>query len=173
LTGTSAVHPFRLSVLGAMVCRKQLARVELQPLIREASAHGSTPIPGTQRRHIGEKTIEAWYAWRREGIAGLAPKARVDRGRSRISAPIQEAVLATTASRQARKPAPLGAPDRAPARSRRHRREREPVTLGPKKSAASPPSSPARYPPTAGSRFVAGDRTGRPWVTLIALRGVH
>jgi transposase InsO family protein len=30
-----------------------------------------------------------------------------------------------------------------------------------------------RYPPTAGSRFVASDRTGRPWITLIALRGVH
>jgi len=29
-------------------------------------------IPGTQRRHLGEKTIQAWYyAWRREGIAML------------------------------------------------------------------------------------------------------
>ena len=28
--------------------------------------------------------------------------------------------------------------------------------------------------PTAGRfRFVASDRTGRPWITLIALRGVH
>ena len=34
------------------------------------------------------------YAWRREGIAGLAPKARLDRGQSRISAPIQRAVPA-------------------------------------------------------------------------------
>jgi putative transposase len=85
---------FRLSVLGPMVSREQLARGELQPLIRELSAR-EYAIPGTQRRHIGEKTIEAWYyAWRRDGIAGLAPKARVDRGRSRISAPIQQAVLA-------------------------------------------------------------------------------
>ena len=30
-----------------------------------------------------------------------------------------------------------------------------------------------RYPPTAGSRFVASDRTGRPWITLIVLRGVR
>ena len=52
-------------------------------------------IPGTQRRHIGEKTLEArYYAWRREGIAGLAPKARADRGQSRIAVPIQQAVLA-------------------------------------------------------------------------------
>ena len=28
--------------------------------------------------------------------------------------------------------------------------------------------------PTDGrSRFVASDRTGRPWITLIVLRGVH
>jgi hypothetical protein len=28
--------------------------------------------------------------------------------------------------------------------------------------------------PTAGRfRFVASDRTGRPWITLIELRGVH
>jgi hypothetical protein len=28
--------------------------------------------------------------------------------------------------------------------------------------------------PTDGRfRFVASDRTGRPWITLIALRGVH
>ncbi len=28
--------------------------------------------------------------------------------------------------------------------------------------------------PTAGRfRFVASDRTGRPWITLFALRGVH
>ena len=85
---------FRLSVLGPVVSRERLARGELQQLIR-ALAQREYAIPGTQRRHIGEKTIQAWYyAWRREGIAGLAPKARVDRGQSRISAPIQQAVLA-------------------------------------------------------------------------------
>lgn len=30
-----------------------------------------------------------------------------------------------------------------------------------------------RYPPTAGSRFVASARTSRPWITLVAPRGVH
>ena len=30
-----------------------------------------------------------------------------------------------------------------------------------------------RCPPPAGSRFVASDRTGRPWTTLIGDRGVH
>ena len=85
---------FRLSVLGPMVSREKLGRGELQQLIREL-AQREYAIPGTQRRHLGEKTIQAWYyAWRREGIAGLAPKVRVDRGRSRITPAIQEAILA-------------------------------------------------------------------------------
>ena len=85
---------FRLSVLGPMVSREQLAHGELQQLIRELAAR-EYAIPGTQRRRLGEKTIQAWYyAWRREGIAGLAPKVRADRGQSRIGPEIQEAILA-------------------------------------------------------------------------------
>ena len=85
---------FRLSVLGPMVSCERLDRGELRQLIREL-AQREYAIPGSERRHIGEKTIEAWYyAWRRLGLAGLAPKARVDRGQSRLSAPIQQAVLA-------------------------------------------------------------------------------
>ncbi len=85
---------FRLSVLGAMVSRERLDRGELRQLIREL-AQREYAIPGSARRHIGEKTIQAWYyAWRREGITGLAPKTRVDRGQSKISPQIQQAVLA-------------------------------------------------------------------------------
>jgi len=85
---------FRLSVLGPMVSREQLEHGELQRLIREL-AQREYAIPGTQRRHLGEKTIQAWYyAWRREGIAGLEPKIRVDRGQSKIAPEIQEAILA-------------------------------------------------------------------------------
>ncbi|MDZ7883987.1 MAG: helix-turn-helix domain-containing protein [Mycobacterium sp.] len=44
---------------------------------------------------MAEKTIQAWYyAWQREGIAGLAPKPRTDRGQSRLKPDIQAAVLA-------------------------------------------------------------------------------
>jgi transposase InsO family protein len=89
---------FRLSVLGPLVSRERLARGELQQLIREL-AQREYAIPGTQRRHVGEKTIEAWYyAWRREGLAGLAPKTRADRGNSRLSPILQQAVL--TAKRE-------------------------------------------------------------------------
>jgi transposase InsO family protein len=85
---------FRLSVLGPLVSREQLARGELQQLIRELSAR-EYAIPGTRRRHIGEKTIEAWYyAWRRNGLDALAAKPRADRGSSKISPAVQEAILA-------------------------------------------------------------------------------
>jgi transposase InsO family protein len=85
---------FRLSVLGPVVSREQLGHGELQQLIRELATR-EYAIPGTQRRRLGEKTIQAWYyAWRRDGIAGLQPKVRVDRGRSKITSEIQEAILA-------------------------------------------------------------------------------
>lgn len=84
---------FRLSVLGPLVSREQLAHGELQQLIRELSAR-EYAIPGTRRRHVGEKTIQAWYyAWRRQGLDGLAPKQRADRGSSKLSPELQEAIL--------------------------------------------------------------------------------
>ena len=52
---------FRLSVLGPMVSREQLGRGELQGMIREL-AQREYAIPGSQRRRVGEKTIEAWYS---------------------------------------------------------------------------------------------------------------
>jgi len=85
---------FRLSVLGPLVSRERLERGELQQIIREL-AQREYAIPGSRRHYLGEKTIEAWfYRWRREGIAGLTPKIRVDRGQSKLPAAIQEAILA-------------------------------------------------------------------------------
>lgn len=85
---------FRLSVLGPLVSRERLERGELQQGIREL-AQREYAIPDSKRRHLGEKTIEAWYyAWRRDGINGLLPKTRVDGGQSKIAPQVQEAVLA-------------------------------------------------------------------------------
>ena len=85
---------FRLSVLGPLVSRERLARGELQQLIREL-AQREYAIPGSRRQLLGEKTIQAWYyAWRREGIAGLTPKVRVDRGQSKLTPAIQAAIVA-------------------------------------------------------------------------------
>ena len=85
---------FRLSVLGPLVSRERLARGELQQLIREL-AQREYAIPGSRRRLLGEKTIQAWfYAWRRQGIAGLTPKVRVDRGQSKLTPAVQAAIVA-------------------------------------------------------------------------------
>jgi putative transposase len=92
-----AVDPvalFRVSVLGPLVSRERLQRGELQQIIREL-AQRDYAIPGSRRRFVGEKTIEAWYyAWRRDGIEGLSPKPRIDRGRSKLPADVQEALVA-------------------------------------------------------------------------------
>ena len=85
---------FRLSVIGPLISRERLARGELQQLIRDLSTR-EYAIPGTRRRHIGEKTIQAWYyAWRGHGIDALAAKPRADRGVSKMSPALQEEILA-------------------------------------------------------------------------------
>jgi putative transposase len=85
---------FKLTVLGPLISRERLERGELQQLMREA-AQREYAIPGTQRRRISHKTIQAWYyAWRRSGLDALAPKPRADRGSSKISPALQEAILA-------------------------------------------------------------------------------
>jgi transposase InsO family protein len=85
---------FRLGVLGPLTSRGELVRGDLARLIRQI-AQQEYAIPGSERRHISEKTLRAWYdLWRREGIAGLASKPRTDRGASKLSEPVQSAVLA-------------------------------------------------------------------------------
>jgi transposase InsO family protein len=85
---------FRLSVLGPLVSRDRLHRGELQQIIREL-AQREYAIPNSHRQQIGEKTIENWLRkFRREGIEGLAPKVRIDRGQSKITPALQEAILA-------------------------------------------------------------------------------
>lgn len=91
------IHPvalFRYSVLGPLLSRAQLARGELKATLR-ALAERHYAIPGSEHTRLSEKTIEAWYyAWQRGGIEALEPKARSDRGRSKIPPEIQEAILA-------------------------------------------------------------------------------
>jgi putative transposase len=90
------IHPvalFRLSVLGPLASRERLERGELKVLIRELAGR-SYAIPGAKRTRVSEKTLESWYyAWRRGGIEALAPKARCDKGGSKLSAQLQAACL--------------------------------------------------------------------------------
>ncbi len=89
------IHPhalFRLSVLGPLASRDRLEQGDLKRLLRELAAQ-SYAIPDSKRVFLSEKTIEGWYyAWKREGIEALTPKYRSDRGRSKISEPLQEAL---------------------------------------------------------------------------------
>jgi putative transposase len=91
------IHPvalFRYSVLGPLVSRAELQRGELKATLREL-AERHYDIPGSHKSRLSEKTIEAWYyAWSRGGIEALQPKARSDRGQSKIAPEIQEAILA-------------------------------------------------------------------------------
>lgn len=88
-----AIALFRLSVLGPLISRERLDRGELQRIIRDL-ARRDYAIPGSDRRRIGEKTLEGWYyAWRKHGLEGLVPKPRNDRGVSKLSPAIQEAIL--------------------------------------------------------------------------------
>jgi putative transposase len=85
---------FRLSVLGPLISRERLERGELQQILRELASR-EYAIPGTRRRHLSEKTIQAWYyAWRLHKLDGLTPKVRADRGQSKLSAATQAAILA-------------------------------------------------------------------------------
>ena len=91
------IHPmalFRYSVLGTLVSRAELQRGELKAILHELAAR-HYDIPGSRNSLLSEKTIEAWfYAWRRGGIEALTPKARSDRGQSKIAPEVQEAILA-------------------------------------------------------------------------------
>ncbi|CAJ3054760.1 integrase catalytic subunit [Burkholderia pseudomallei] len=85
---------FRLSVLGPIVSRERLERGELLQLLRQLALK-EYAIPGSRRRHISERTLQTWYyAWRREGIAGLGIRPRTDTGRSKLPEAVQAAVLA-------------------------------------------------------------------------------
>jgi len=90
----NATALFRLSVLGPLVSRDDLERGDLQKIIREL-AKKEYAIPGSNRRYLGEKTIEAWYyAWRKQGVEGLIPLQRTDRGVSKLPIAAQEALVA-------------------------------------------------------------------------------
>ncbi len=91
------IHPvalFRSTVLGPLISRDQLARGELKKTIKQLASY-HYDIPGSRNSHLSEKTIEAWYyAWRRGGIEALTPRARSDRGQSKIARAHQQAILA-------------------------------------------------------------------------------
>jgi len=90
---TERIAIFRLSVLGPLVSRQHIERGELKKLIRDIASRDYA-IPYTDKTRIAEKTIEGWYyAYLRENLDGLKPKKRMDRGVSKISSQIQDAII--------------------------------------------------------------------------------
>ncbi len=84
---------FRHGILGPLVSQIKIERGELKSLIREA-ADRDYDIPGSRRSRIAEKTIEGWfYTFQREGLDGLRPKIRIDRGLSKLPLDIQETII--------------------------------------------------------------------------------
>ena len=90
-------HPmalFRLSVLGPLASRGDLAHGELKRVIQELASR-EYDVPGSGLQHIAAKTIESWYyTYQRENLDGLVPKTRSDLGKSKLSQAVQEAILA-------------------------------------------------------------------------------
>jgi len=90
------IHPvalFRLTVLGQLASRQSLPRGELKTIVKDL-AHKHYDIPGSRHTLVSEKTIEAWYyAWKKGGVEALAPKRRIDRGRSKIPGALQTEII--------------------------------------------------------------------------------
>jgi len=90
------LHPlalFRLSVLGPLISRHSLRRGEVKTLIRELTAQ-TYNIPGSRRVHLSEQTILRWYYdWKRQGIEGLVPASRRDKGQTQLSHEVQNALI--------------------------------------------------------------------------------
>lgn len=93
---------FRLSVIGPLVSRARLEKGELKSLI-QAMAKQYYQVPRGSQAQLSSKTIERWYyLWRAQGVEGLAPQARVDRGKTQIPEDIQEQILSLKRERPSR-----------------------------------------------------------------------
>jgi putative transposase len=81
-THQEAVAVFRHGVLGA-VTQAQLDRGALREALAGLAAQRFRPPGSTTTRSYSFTTLERWYyAYRRRGLAGLAPRARSDKGRA-------------------------------------------------------------------------------------------
>jgi len=90
------LHPqilFRLSVIGQLASRQQLAHGEIKKIAREL-AQQTYQIPGSRRIFLSESTILRWYYdWKKNSIDGLHPKTREDKGKSHLCSNVQDALL--------------------------------------------------------------------------------
>jgi putative transposase len=89
----SDVALFRYSVLGSLTSRINLAKGDVKKIINEQASE-LFDIPNSNRNKISARTIEKWYyKWKRQGINGLEPKIRSDKGDSKLSSVIKAQVV--------------------------------------------------------------------------------
>lgn len=89
----SDIALFRFSVLGPLTSRIDLSRGDIQTIIK-AQAEKEYDIPHSERHKISPRTIEKWYyQWKKEGMSGLEPKVRQDKGSSKLTAVIRARII--------------------------------------------------------------------------------
>ena len=88
-----AVALFRLGVIGGLVSRP-LCRGGQKNELRELAARRYLPPGADTARNYSVTTLERWlYAYRANGLEGLRPKIRTDRGHCRALTPEQRQLL--------------------------------------------------------------------------------
>ncbi len=91
---TEAVAVFRAQVIGPLATRADWTHGELATALRALSAQPFRPPRSERTRCYAPSTLERWlYAWRRDGLDGLKPRRRCDRGHARVLSDTQRELL--------------------------------------------------------------------------------
>ena len=93
----TVIHPtalFRLSVLGPLASRNNLAHGELNAILQDLASR-TYQIPGSKRIYLSRQAIAKWYYdWLKGGIDALVPQVRNDKNQSKLADSVQAALLA-------------------------------------------------------------------------------
>src|SRR3954452_13443507 len=94
---TKPIHPqtlFRLRVIGPLTIRADFEKGELKRCLNDMAKHTYDAPPDGRRVVLSSKTIERWYyLWKNKGIDGLAPKERLDCGKTQIAPLVQSHLI--------------------------------------------------------------------------------
>ena len=102
-----AVALFRAQTLGSVLCR-DLARGELRGELEALSQLRVRPPDSPRTRSYAVPTLKRWYyAYKRQGLAGLEPSRRKDRGHGRKLTDAQRQLLCAIRRRYPRASAQL------------------------------------------------------------------
>jgi len=84
---------FRFSIIGSLITQ-ELQQGELKREL-DKLAQRTWFIPNSRRTRLSAKTIEGWYyRYQKQGLEGLAPKPRLDKGVSKLAPLLQQQIIA-------------------------------------------------------------------------------